>query len=639
MQKGLNRKKKWSIIQRGESTLKKRLGSLFLALLLCVSTCYGCDKTAILQTDKDQKKQYEQVAPESIESDHTLGGTKEKEKEQKAFDTWCQEQFVDSMEDADTVSIHYMMQHPENYGVTEPEVSFGELSVEQMKKDAAQNEQCQKELATFDYHLLDEEQQVTYDVLHYYLQLGEESSDFYYYSTLLSPDLGIPANVPVELAEFPLRTKEDVQTYLTLLTKLPEYFTQLAAYEKEVSKQGLFISDVILEDTLKQMQNFIAKPDENYLITTFAQRLADIDGLSQKEQKAFAKTNEEYVKQYVITAYEQLIKEIKALQGTGKNTGGLCHLEKGKEYYEYLTKYYTCSDMTVEEVWKILKERIETLMNQLTEITMKDYTIFDDVEKLSYPTTDPEQMLVILQQAIKDYYPECPKVEYTLKHVDESQAESLSPAFYMVPQIDNYKDNVIYINDKNSNFDINDLFPTMAHEGFPGHLYQTTYYHSTQPEPIRQLLNFGGYSEGWATYVELSSYELVDFGEKDKLLTDFCQVQSELSLALSSIADIGINYKGWDEMELQKYLKEFGMGDTEIVKEVSKLVIENPGNYLQYYVSYLEFWNLRCKAKHELGKQFSSKEFHKAVLDCGPAPFSVVEQQVDAYITQKKAQN
>lgn len=619
----------------------KRVACMCLAVTLCVPGLYGCDKA---ESQKDSLNSTEQTqaagTTEKVEvnPEHTLGGTKNAKKEQEAFDKWCMEEFEDTMEDADTLSLHYTLDKPENYNIEEDEITFGEISVEQMQEDLEENAQCQAELATFAYDLLNEEQQVTYDVLDFYLKLGKESGAFYYYGNALSPDLGIPANTPVNLAEYPLRSKENVETYLTLLTKLPEYFKELAVYEQEVAKKGLFISDAVLEKTLKQMNEFIKTPENNYLITTFAERLDGIEDITEEEKQTFVKTNQEYVNKYVISAYKQLITDISALKGSGKNQGGLCHFEDGKAYYEYLVKYYTCSDMTVDEAWNILTQRIKTLMKRMTSIMQSNTAVYNELNRLTYPSTNPDEILNYLKTAMEEYYPECPAVNYKVKHVDESLAESLSPAFFMVPQIDNYLDNVIYINDKSSNYDSSSLFPTLAHEGFPGHLYQTTYYNATNPEPIRQILNFGGYAEGWATYVELSSYELVDFGENDKDVTDICQIESEFSLALSSIADIGINYKGWDKMELKKYLDDFGMGENSLVNELSELVISNPANYLQYYVSYLEFWNLRCKAKQALGSDFDSKEFHRVVLDCGPAPFGVIEQQVDEYIEEVQEQ-
>lgn len=613
---------------------------LAVFMVVCILTISGCDYPKVV---KKGALDYSGSSTSSETVTATEGKTDDKDskEEQQAFADWCKEQFVDTLKQSGTVSLHYMLKNPKEYGIEENEkdISFGELSLNNLKKNNKENRKTYKELNAFSYDALSKEQQLTYDILKYYLELAMEEEGFELYNQLLSPDLGVPANTPVELAEYPLHSKEDVMTYLTLLTKLPDYFEQLAVFEQQVAKEKLFISDETLDETLKQMEEFIKVPDSNFLITTFAERLEEIEGLSEKDKKSLEQENEQRVKQYVIPAYKQLMKKLEELRGSGTNDGGLCGYSKGKEYYGLLAKYYTCSDMSVKEIEDMLDSRINSLTERLTALMMKHPSLIYDFDAATCSMTEPEEILEYLKDAMKEYFPECPEVTYKVKYVDESLAESLSPAFYMVPQIDNYEKNTIYINNKSSNYDPSGLFSTLAHEGFPGHLYQTTYYNSTNPEPIRQVLNFGGYSEGWATFVELSSYELYDFGENSDAIADMNQINTELSLALSSMADIGVNYYGWNQKKLKGFLQEYGMDDDETVKSLYRLVVADPGNYLQYYVSYLEFWKLRCKMKSQLKDQFNCKEFHKIVLDCGPSPFPVLEKQVEKYIATAKEEN
>lgn len=245
----------------------------------------------------------------------------------------------------------------------------------------------------------------------------------------------------------------------------------------------------------------------------------------------------------------------------------------------------------------------------------------------TYESNNPNEILEILQERIKDYYPDAPKTEYSVRHVDKSLEENLSPAFYMIPPIDDYTSNTIYINDKQVN-NIN-LFPTLAHEGYPGHLYQVTYFNSTNPNPLRNVLNFGGYTEGWATYVEIQSYELANFNNEP--LVELSQVYSEITLAIPTIIDIGVNYDGWNLDDTKKYITSLGY-DESIAEPIYKSVIEEPANYLQYYIGYLEFDNLKDYASNKLKDNFNLKEFNKTLLDVGPAPFTIVKDKVDEYI-------
>jgi len=88
----------------------------------------------------------------------------------------------------------------------------------------------------------------------------------------------------------------------------------------------------------------------------------------------------------------------------------------------------------------------------------------------------------------------------------------------------------------------------------------------------------------------------------------------------------GIHYDGWNRMDTVKFFKEYGVGSAEIVNQIYDLIIGSPGNYLKYYIGYVEFLELKKKWVEKKGEDFSQKEFHKAVLDVGPAPFELVEK-------------
>ena len=193
----------------------------------------------------------------------------------------------------------------------------------------------------------------------------------------------------------------------------------------------------------------------------------------------------------------------------------------------------------------------------------------------------------------------------------------LSPAFYLIPCIDNTEKNVIYIN-RSHNMEKLHLYTTLAHEGYPGHLYQTTYFASKKPNPVRSLLTFGGYVEGWATYAEMCSYYLTPLEKKQAVLA---QKNNSLLLGLYARADIGIHYDGLSLQDTIKFFSKYGIQDKETIGEIYQLIVSTPANYLKYYIGYVEILELKKEAADKKGKKFSQKEFHRAVLDIGALPF------------------
>ena len=202
----------------------------------------------------------------------------------------------------------------------------------------------------------------------------------------------------------------------------------------------------------------------------------------------------------------------------------------------------------------------------------------------------------------------------------------LSPAFYLIPALDNYEENVIYINPAH-NSEMIPLFTTLAHEGYPGHLYQTTYFSATNPNPLRHLLSFEGYVEGWATYAEMCSYSLLPIKSDYSL---FLQKNASFILGMYAMADIGIHYHGWDASDTVTYFSSYGIGDEKTIKDIYDYIVASPGNYLKYYIGYVEILELKKKAIDHYGDDFSQKDFHQNLLEIGPAPFDIIEKYLFA---------
>lgn len=330
------------------------------------------------------------------------------------------------------------------------------------------------------------------------------------------------------------------------------------------------------------------------------------------------------VKDYVTPAYEKLIAGITELKGSGKNEKGLVCLPEGAEYYELSARVQTGSNRSVDEMRDLIRRQISDdleAMEKVLGITADEAQEAAAALEQDMGQEPAELILSHLKDAVDTAFPEIPDVSLEVKYVPEEMEEHLSPAFYMIPAIDNTEENVIYINRSQMGDELT-LFTTLAHEGYPGHLYQTVYYESTEPDPIRSLMDFGGYVEGWATYAEMGSYYLTPLLKEQAALL---QKNSSIILGLYALADIGIHYDGWSRMDTVEFFSAYGITDAGSIEKIYDLIIGSPGNYLKYYIGYVEFLELKKDWVDEKGDEFSQKEFHEAVLRVGPAPFAIVE--------------
>lgn len=521
---------------------------------------------------------------------------------------------------SNTVSLHYTLKEPGEYGIQDPPVTFGYFSTDQGARKIS-TENTQAALERFPYRKLSRDNRLTYDVLNYYLELSKKENEYLLYEEPLGIVSGVQTQIPVLLSEYQFHSKEDVDAYLELMKTTPEYFNSLIAFEREKAEKGLFMAGYTADTVIEQCQAFLDMGNSNYLISTFVDRIQQLTDLSEQEKSDYIQKNAYMLKTYVLPAYTQLIQAVVKLKELGKNEAGLCYLPNGKEYYELTVQALTGSPRTVPELQKLTKKQMRDDLDAMQQAA--GMTAQQAKETALMDSSDPQEILNSLGMDIEKTFPKLPETCVEVKYVPEAMEKYLSPAFYMIPALDDTKENVIYVNKAHMGNKLT-LYTTLAHEGYPGHLYQTVYYTSTNPDPLRSIFNFGGYVEGWATYAEMGSYYLADSLTREQAI--LLQKNSSMLLALYALADMGIHYDGWNRMDTVRFFTQYGVGSAEVVNQIYDLIIGSPGNYLKYYIGYVEFLELKKKWIEKKGDDFSQKEFHKAVLDVGPAPFEIVEK-------------
>lgn len=592
-----------------------------LALLVCVLALAG------MVCYQRQIGPFEQ----STLSHPKVADSRSKEEARQDFNNLMNEIFKEEVTD-DTLTLNYMLKDEKAFGIEKKEITLGSYSIEEMRNSLMISENRVATLETFDYDKLTKEQKLIYDIVYLMSKQNLESADFLEYAQCLGPTTGIQAQLPVLFAEYNFYDKEDVEEYIRLLELVPEYFSEILSFEQNKSKEGIFMSDTTAQAVIDQCKAFIKEPEKNYLITVFNKRIKEVEGISEEEQKTFCERNKEAVLESLIPAYSSLIEGLGKLKGTGKNKNGLCYFEKGKEYYAYLVKSKTGSERSPEEINALLDKRISKLKKEMAEIMAKSPDVYYDAQDLAYPYQEPEKAMEHLKEAIQKDFPELKEdISCQIKAVDESLEESMSPAFYLTPAIDDYKENVVYIN-KSDRYDLSKAFTTIGHESYPGHLYQTCYFHSQNPSAIRSIINVGGYTEGWGTYAELYSYDLADI---DKKVAELLKKNTLTTLCIYAKADIGVNYLGWDYEKLQTYLADFGFSKSN-ARTIFDSMVAEPGGYMEYTLGYLEIEALYEKAKKGLGDKFAKKDFHEFFLSIGPAPFVIIEDRLDQWIEEQK---
>lgn len=533
---------------------------------------------------------------------------------------------------SNTLNLHYTLAYPEQFGIENTPICLGSLKQENQEKEFAGLENYQKALEGFSFEKLSRTNQITYDILKLEFSTQLSGQNFWFLQEPLRPNLGIQSQLPVLLAEYTFRCGKDIKDYFSLLSSLPAYYREILDFEKQKSENGFFMSDSSADRVIAQCRAFMEDPSSNYLSSMFQDKIEHLkasDRITEKQALSYIKLHDKIMKTCVFPAYETLCQELEKLKGTGNNPGGLANLPGGTSYYHYLIQMETGDFRPVEEIETRLYQQLRQDYQALQTLLKENPHAIEDLHTLSEKKTHmPKEILSYLNQIMKKDFPSISVSDYKVKYVHSSMEEFSSPAFYLTPPADTLSPNTIYIN-KSTEISPAELFTTLAHEGFPGHLYQTLYYGNTNPPLIRNLLGCSGYVEGWATYAEFLSFRYgADYLGVSPDLMEFLRLNRCVNLCLYSLLDIGIHFHGWDQASVSKTLYSFGILSQDTCGEIFQYIVENPGNYLKYYVGYLNFTDLRTKAEHASKKEFNLKQFHQQILEIGPAPFPVLEKYV-----------
>ncbi len=585
---------------------KKKVASSAVCVALAISLFAGCAHFESIEYSQEISEEN----PQTVE----------------AFDQFINDIFETEVTE-NTINLHFTISDPEKYGITDYPVTLGDLSIDAMADSNARLENYLSDLSSFSYTELTLNQQLTYDILENYIQLQLDMADMYLYDELLRPSTGVQAQLPILYEEYSFNSKKDVEDYLKLLALTDEYFDQIISFEKEKADAGLFMSDFACQNIIDQCNAFIADSDNHYLIETFNTRIDKLTGLSQSEKDHYRLQNEKMLHEHIFPAYENLAAVLTDLLGSGTNENGLCYFPEGKQYYEYLLAYNTGASESIKTLENMISNERVKVLQESSDLTTENPELWELASEAVLTPTDSVTTLNHLKEVMLDDFPAPPETGYTVNYIDDCVADYLAPAFYVIAPIDDYSHNSIYINETTDTTNIS-YFTTLAHEGFPGHLYQTVMTYESGIEPVRSILNYSGFVEGWATYVEFQSYHYA--GLDDDVAT-ILELNQDATLSLYASTDIGIHYEGWTLKDTKKFWNNYGITNDDAIESIFELIVEEPTHYLKYYIGFLKFEELKKETSLKNIKNYNDKSFHQAVLSIGPAPFDIVDKYLPAY--------
>lgn len=551
----------------------------------------------------------------------------------------------------DTLSLHYTLAYPFLHSIDTYPLTLPEYNKDNLFRSKSKMENTFFNLSAMDTSILSEEEKYCHTLLQDYFSTQIKGFPFTYFEECFSPSSGIVVNYPILMAEYTFRTKKDITDYLTLLKDTPNYFSSYLSFQEERAQNGHCLASVSLQETLEQCETIITmeeiEQNSHFLQITFRERLALLvakDVISQKQALHYIEVNNTILKKIVYPAYQNLKNSLLSIPKK-QSPEGLYNKESGKEYYQWLANKLTGSSLSVSEMLEILTKDYEKNLQQfqLLQQKIQSYPDYETYIEKPFPIKDKNTMLKTLQYFISTDFPSLSSfsdrpIQTTIKSVSSCMEEYTSPAFYLLPPIDDIWQNTIYINNSSTPEGL-ELFTTLAHEGYPGHLYQTVYYqlYSNEKEVpfIRHIMNYEGYVEGWAIYCEFMAFDyatkLYPEEEQDfySLWHELLVTDKKLQLAMLSILDIKLHYYDDSFQVAKNLLNQYDIVNEKIISDTYRYILEEPGNYLKYYFGYLSLIDLKEKTKTYMGSDFTDKQFHELLLNAGPSDFENLQKRLE----------
>lgn len=534
-----------------------------------------------------------------------------------AFDHAADTLFQDIM-DSSPINLHYSFSFPEDYERSDEPVlgtfsdSFAET--EEILSHALEN------LSVVDYNSLTPKQKQVYQTMKHFIDINLDYCSLPDYTNTLGPMGGILSSLNTVITEYYLLSEQDAADYLTVLRDVPRFLEDVLKeidYQEEI---GYAPSSYAYEYALENRDEMTTLENHPYL-EAFKANILEAK-LPEETVNAYTEEVKTILSEEVLPSFSSFYETLEEKQASAGESKGLCAYDQGKEYYELLVKDNTGTDMTPLELKEYLMDQLQSGLMSLSQAYSRNPNLFNELNSLTAPETDADSVLQALKEKSSECMPDIADTTYTLSYLPKALQVPNNLAYYLSSPIDNTTRNVIRINPSEVGDDSMVLWTTLAHEGYPGHLYQYQYFmQNSFAYNIETMIGSLGTSEGWAYYVEKLSLE---WAGVDPDVADAYFTNQIMGMAVMSVVDIGVNYEGWGLDETADFLSiYYGTLSDDTCQNFIDTCANDPGVYLPYSVGYYQTEDLFDQIRDRYS---SDKDMYAAYLKLGSMPFTLLEK-------------
>ncbi|WP_347158464.1 DUF885 domain-containing protein [Pontibacter chitinilyticus] len=498
---------------------------------------------------------------------------------------------------------------------------------------------------------LNEQQQTSYDIFKYEMQMALEGLD--------QPTELLPINqfwgLPITMAQLgsgagnqPFKTPEDYRDFLGRIQAFQVWGDTAVANMRRGMAVGVVLPRALTLKVLPQLKAMMVNdPKETIYWDPIKHMPKDFTAQQQDSlTQAYAKA----IREQVIPTYRKLHDFMqREYLPKSRSTSGITSIPGGDAYYRYLVRYWTTTNKTPDEIFKIGQQEVARIRAEMEKVKqqvgfqgdLKAFFEYINTDPQFMPFKKPEEVLAAFEQIHEREQPQLnklfglqPKSKFEIRQTEAFRAASAS-AEYSPPAPDGSRPGIFYVPildaTKYNRVGMESLF---LHEAIPGHHYQISLQQEQEGLPqFRQYAWYGAFGEGWALYSE-------SLGKELGLYTDpyqyFGRLGDEMHRAIRLVVDVGLHTKGWTREQAIQYSLDNEPTSEEAATAEIERYMAIPGQALSYKIGEMKIRELRERAKQELGDKFRLSAFHDEILKGGVMPLEVLERRVDEWIASQK---
>jgi uncharacterized protein (DUF885 family) len=459
---------------------------------------------------------------------------------------------------------------------------------------------------------------------------------------------GIQQDIPRTFGVMPTVTREDYENIVLRLERLAPLVDQTIALMEQGLAAGITPPKITFRDVPEQVNaQIVNDPLKSPMLAAFKGLPASIP---EADRTRVTERATAAYKQVVVPSFTKLRDFLKSRYLPAcRETMDVAALPNGASMYGYNVKWHTTTGKTPQEIHEIgLVEvkRIRAAMDKViaTSGFKGNYEEFKKFLRTSpqFYFKDATSILAAYRDITKRADPELahlfgrlPQTPYGVKPVPDAIAPSQTTAYYdpgsFVAGRPGYMFANTYRLDMRPRWEMEAL---SMHEAVPGHHIQVMIADEMQSLPeFRKHSSYTAFVEGWALYSESLGGEM---GFYQDPYSKFGQLTYEMWRAIRLVIDTGLHSMGWTrDQAIDFFRTNAAKTDQDIIVEVDRYIVW-PGQALGYKMGQLKIRELRTNAEHELGERFNIRQFHDVVLGQGAVPLDVLEQQVNAWVSNIK---